>query len=421
MMLTAFTSVQTHVYSNQNATGAITATSFLDAATQRTSYHLYNDAFIPWKFHPRNQVFEPDLNDSRTTITGVTLRLNASDPATFYKPKAGEVDESYTLNIQQNGQITITGLSSVGLLRGLSTLEQLFYAHSSGGIYTPYSPVSISDRPQFAHRGLNMDVARNFFPPTDICRTIDALSWNKFNRLHLHITDAQSWPLEIPALPNLAAKGAYAPSLHYTPDDLSMIQEYGAYRGVEVIIETDMPGHTASIWFGYPDLITAFNVQPAWATYSAEPPTGQLKLNNTAVTKFLTALWNDLLPRVSPYTSYFHTGGDEVNANAYLLDPGVKSNDSSVLQPLLQSFLDFNHNALRKAGLTPVVWEEQLLQWNLTLGSDVVVQTWGAVGPDSVVQTVQKGHKALAGNYNYWVSLSHITSSHYLPPKKNAI
>lgn len=70
----------------------------------------------------------------------------------------------------------------------------------------------------------------------------------------------------------------------------------------------------------------------------------------------------------------------------------------------MQAFIDRNHAQVRAAGLTPIVWEEMLLQWNLTLGSDVVVQTWQS--DDAVAQTVALGHKALVGNYNYWVSVS---------------
>ena len=293
-------------------------------------------------------------------------------------------------------------MSSIGILHALETFTQLFYQHSNNaGVYTPYAPVAITDSPKFAHRGLNLDVARNFYNPSDVMRTIDALSWNKFNRLHLHLTDAQSWPVDIPALPELSAQGAYMRGLSYSPSTLAEIQQYGSDRGVEVIIEIDMPGHTSSIGLSHPELITAFNIQPDWSTYSAEPPSGQLKLNNSAVYAFLDKLWADFLPRVYPYSSYFHTGGDEVNVNAYLLDENVRSNESAVLQPLLQMFIDYNHAKVRAAGLTPIVWEEQLLQWNLTLGSDVVVQTWQS--SEAVAETVAKGHKALVGSYEYWV------------------
>ena len=373
----------------------------VDAAIVRTKTRLFNQKFIPWKFHPRNSDFEPSANAQKSYISGIALLQKKSDPTNIFKALDGELDESYDLAITQDGQATITSTTSVGMLHALETLIQLFYQSSSGGVYIPSVPVFITDAPKFSHRGLNLDVSRAYYAPSDVMRTIDALSQNKFNRLHLHATDSQSWPLEIPAMPNLAKNGAYMKDHSYSPDVLAGIQEYGSYRGIQVSIEIDMPGHTSSIGLAYPDLIAAFNVQPEWGTYSAEPPTGQLKLNSSAVYDFLGTLWSDLLPRVSPYTAYFHTGGDEVNANVYLLDEGVKSNDSSVIQPLLQKFVDFNHEHVRAAGLTPVVWEEQLLQWNLTLGSDVLVQTW--LSDDSLARTVAKGHKALFGNYNYWV------------------
>ncbi len=389
-------------YTNESQTLSIPSSKMIvNAAISRTEDRLFNDKFIPWKFHPRNSEFEPSPNALKSFISEILLLQNASDPSNVFKALDGELDESYDLEITQDGQATITSVTSTGILHALETFVQLFYQSSSGGVYISSAPVFITDAPKFPHRGLNLDISRAYYAPSDIMRTIDALAWNKFNRLHLHATDSQSWPLEIPALPELAKNGAYMKGLSYSPKVLAGIQEYGAYRGIQVTLEIDMPGHASSIGLAYPDLIAAFNVQPDWQTYSAEPPTGQLKLNSSAVYSFLDTLWADILPRVSPYTAYFHTGGDEVNANVYLLDEGVKSNESSAIQPLLQKFIDFNHGHIRAKGLTPMVWEEQLLQWNLTLGSDVVVQTW--LSDDSLAQTVAMGHKALFGNYNYWV------------------
>jgi len=326
------------------------------------------------------------------------------DPGNVLRPLAGQFDESYNLSVTTDGKATITAVTSIGCLRALETFSQLFYQHptTDGGIYTPLAPVYIEDQPAFSHRGLNLDVSRSYYAVTDILRTIDALSWNKFNRLHLHATDAQAWTLDIPSLPNLSALGAYAPGYSYSLEDLANIQKYGAYRGVEVIIETDMPGHTASIAYSHPELIAAFNQQPDWATYSAEPPSGQLKLNSSDVYSFLATLWEDLLPRLANHSSYFHTGGDEVNSNVYLLDETVRSNSSDILQPLLQRLVDFNHAAVRKAGMTPIVWEEMLLQWDLKLGSDVVVQTWQ--NDSSAALAVARGHKVIAGTTDFWVS-----------------
>ena len=391
---------------NINASAGIDSYTIVQNAVQYTMTELFNDDFVPWRFHPRNSSYEPPVNGSVgasvASINQVNIYQNATDPVNVLKSLAGGLNESYTIVITDDGQVNITAIHSVGIIRALETFSQMFFTTADGtGVYTNQAPVMISDYPMFPHRGLNMDVTRNYFPVTDIMRTIDALAFNKFNRLHLHATDAQSWPLEIPALPDLAGMGAYQPGMSYSPDDLAQIQKYGAYRGVQVIIETDMPGHTASIAYSRPDLIAAFNVQPNWTTYGAEPPTGGLKLNSSAVYDFLGTMFNDLLPRVYPYSAYFHTGGDEVNANVYLLDETVKSNSSSVLQPLLQAFINFTHAKVRAAGLTPVVWEEMLLQWNLTLGSDVVVQTWQS--DSAVANTVAQGHKVLAGNYNYWV------------------
>ncbi|CEJ92013.1 hypothetical protein VHEMI07693 [[Torrubiella] hemipterigena] len=132
----------------------------------------------------------------------------------------------------------ITSKSSFGTLHAVKTFAQLFYAHSSdaSGVYNKLAPVKIADKPKFSHRGVNLDVARNFFPIKDLECTIDALSMNKFNVLHLHMTDSQSWPIEIPALPQLAQNGAYAPNHIYFSNDIQHIQQYGLSRGVAVYI-----------------------------------------------------------------------------------------------------------------------------------------------------------------------------------------
>ncbi|KAL8926669.1 MAG: hypothetical protein Q9208_002743 [Pyrenodesmia sp. 3 TL-2023] len=400
------TGTQGQLSSNISASPASslsTAASYaiIQAAIQRAQDRLLSDNFVPWKFHPRNSDFEPASNASKVYLNRVIIQQNQTDSAAILRPLAGEVNERYTISITAAGVAEITAISSIGILRALDTFTQLFYQHSNNsGVYSPYAPVTIIDAPKFAHRGFNMDVARNYYPPSFILHTIDALAWNKFNRLHLHVTDAQSWPLDIPALPLLSKKGAYRTGLSYSRKQLAEIQEYGLYRGVEVIVEIDMPGHTSVIDLAYPGLIAGYNIQPDWPTYAAEPPSGSLKLNSSAVYEFLRILWADLLPRVSPYSAYFHTGGDEVNANVYQLDETVRSNASAVLRPLLQRFVDYNHDYVRAAGMTPIVWEEMLLQWNLTLGKDVVVQTWQS--EEAVAQTVAKGHKALAGNYKYW-------------------
>lgn len=381
--------------------GIFTSSSIVEPAISRALHTLFTNSLVPWKLVARNALsdFEPPANAPRTLVSH--LKITQTSPDKTFKPLAGEVNESYNLTISVSGEAKLSAVSAYGVLHGLQTFIQLFFQHSTNhGIYTNLAPVSITDSPKFQHRGLNMDVSRNWFPKTNILRTIDALSWNKFNRLHLHMSDSQSWPMEIPALPLLAGKGAYQTGLSYTPVDIEEIQTYGVQRGVEIIIEFDMPGHTTAIGLGYPDLVAAFEAKP-WGDYCAEPPCGTLQLNNSATEPFMAKLFGDVLPRVAPYSAYFHTGGDEVNTNAYTLDPTVKSKDRAVIRPLIQKLVDANHARIRAAGLAPIVWEEMLLEWNLTLGKDVVVQTW--LKDASVAAVTAAGHNALVGNYGAWV------------------
>jgi hexosaminidase len=380
-------------------------------AIARALTRVIKQSLVPWKFFARNSLskVQPSASSQKKYIK--TLTITQSEVEKSFQPSAGKLDESYNLTITKDGNATLSAVSTSGVIFGLESFTQLFYQHSSPGVgvYTPLAPVTIIDAPKYAHRGLNLDVARNWFPVSTILRTIDALSWNKYNRLHIHMTDSQSWPLDIPSIPELSEKGAYQEGLSYTPTDIQEIHTYAIARGIEIVIEFDMPGHTTAIGYAFPDLITAANAKP-WTTYCNEPPCGQLKLNSSAVYTFLDKLFDDVLPRVSPYTSYFHTGGDELNAQAYLLDDTVMSSETDVIQPLLQKFVDRNHGQIRAAGLVPMVWEEMLITWNLTLGSDVVVQSWGTTG-DSVPAIVEAGHQVLFGDYNFWVSRNKCLSS----------
>ena len=154
----------------------------VDAAIDRTKDRLFNENFIPWKFHPRNTDFEPSANAPKSYITRVALLQNESDPVNLSNALDGKLDESYSLEITEGGEATITSLTSIGILHALETLVQLFYQYSNGGVYTPSAPLYIADAPKFLHRGLNLDISRAYYAPSDIMRTIDALASNKLNR-----------------------------------------------------------------------------------------------------------------------------------------------------------------------------------------------------------------------------------------------
>lgn len=395
----------------------LTEASIAQDAVHETIKSMHKAKFVPWKLHKRHSSFEPGVTSRNHYLSAVQIQQrHCPDTQPFTPSSFFAGDESYEIIID-NETATIQTSSTIGTLWALQTFRQLFFTHSThSGSYLPNAPLKIVDRPNWRHRGLSVDIARNPFHPSDLTRTIDAMARTKLNRLHIHATDSQSWPLDIPSLPELARKGAYQPHLVWTAADLEEIQIHGASRGVSVFVEIDMPGHTASVAQAYPDLITAYN-ELDWSTFAAEPLSGQLKLNSSAVSTFVSTLLHDLLPRTSPYTSLYHVGGDEVNRAAYLLDETVASDYRQILQPLLQKFIDQVIGIAIQHGFQPIVWEEMLLDWNLTLPSatthsrsvSTLVQVWR--NSERIEEVLKRGHRAIFGDYHQWyLDCEYITS-----------
>lgn len=162
-----------------------------------------------------------------------------------------ETNESYRLDIVSKVDhqviVQIDAFTVFGARHGLETLSQLIAAddgdtEQSSGLLLVAS-ARIEDRPVYRHRGLMLDTARNYLPISAIERTINGMGASKLNVFHWHITDSQSFPLEIPSVPQLTRYGAYSPHKIYSPDNVRHIVEYAKLRGVRVIIEIDAPSH----------------------------------------------------------------------------------------------------------------------------------------------------------------------------------
>lgn len=378
----------------------VSAETLLREAFARMTYNIRHENFVPRKFHSRNSDFEPQRNNTNyRMVETITIK-----EVTHLRSRCVGCDvnlEAYTLNMDQDGRAVIEIVSPQGGLYAIQTFSQLFFAHSepSFGFYSPYAPLSILDSPDFEHRGLNLDIARNWISPQDVMRTIEAMAATKLNQLHLHAADAQSWPIEISAHPALAMNGAYDQDQSWSPAELEAVQRHGSAHGVEVFLEIDLPGHTRAVGYAYPDLVVAADREP-WSEFALEPPAGQLSLNSSDVNHFLTTLLDDLLPRTSRWSSKFHIGGDELNTHLYDFDPTVRSSSSKVLQPLVQAFVDNIISVTQSYGIRPIVWEEMLLEWNLTLPKSATIQTWRSNSALNAV--VSKGHRALFGSNDHW-------------------
>ncbi|KAJ7505796.1 glycoside hydrolase family 20 protein [Mycena galericulata] len=285
--------------------------------------------------------------------------------------------EGYTLSIPNNGKAAILSANStLGLFRGLTTFTQLWY-DLSGVTYTNVAPVSIlNDAPAYPYRGFMLDTSRNFFPVADIKRTLDAMSWVKINTFHWHIVDSQSFPLVLPEFPELAQQGAYSATEVYSAADVQDIVSYAAARGIDVLMEIDSPGHTAIIAASHPSFVACNQASP-WATFANEPPAGQLRLASPAVVNFTANLFT-AAAKVLP-GKFFSTGGDELNTECYAQDAQTQADlkaSGKTLEQALNTFTVASHSALAKLGKTPVVWEEIVLEHNLTLSQETVVMVW---------------------------------------------
>ena len=175
-----------------------------------------------------------------------TLALNCQNKSDAY-PNVQE-DESYTISVERN-KIDVSALMELGILRGLETLLQLV-RQEEGKWYFP--ELEINDHPRYPWRGLMIDVSRHWIPKEVVLRNLDAMSAVKMNVLHLHLTDHQGFRMESKSFPKLHEMGSNGN--YYTQEDMKEIIRYAAERGIRVVPEFDLPGHSAPWFVGYPEL-----------------------------------------------------------------------------------------------------------------------------------------------------------------------
>lgn len=136
---------------------------------------------------------------------------------------------------------------------------------------------------------------------------------SKMNAFHWHVSDSQSFPMEIPTMPQFTAYGAYGPNYTYSPDTVRDIIRYAKLRGIRVIIEIDTPSHVGWDWgprYSLGDLAVCVNMQP-WRNYCIQPPCGQLNPVNNYVFGVLRNVYR-YLQTLLPESETIHMGGDEV-------------------------------------------------------------------------------------------------------------
>ena len=241
-----------------------------------------------------------------------------------------ETDESYKVVINHDvGDSYLVGITAetyYGARHALETLSQMIEYDDLSDTLMIYKQARVEDSPTFKHRGIILDTSRNFMTKKVIKKIISALSYDKLNVFHWHITDTHSFPLYSRRVPQLTLHGAYSPRQVYTPEDVREIVNFAKLRGVRVLPEFDAPAHVGNGWqFGEAEgkgrLAVCVNQEP-WQDYCVEPPCGQINPVNDNVYDVLGKLYQDFFELFD--TDMFHMGGDEVNLNCWNTTEEIK-------------------------------------------------------------------------------------------------
>ncbi|KAM6554116.1 hypothetical protein CsatB_014878 [Cannabis sativa] len=345
------------------------------------------------------------INVSATPLQALNI-----DVADLTAPLHHGVDESYDLSIPASGSVArLTARTAWGAMRGLESFSQLVWGSPS----VVAVGISLSDSPLFGHRGLMLDTSRNYFPVKDIVRTISAMSANKLNVFHWHITDSHSFPLMVPSEPDLADKGSYGSDMQYSPDDVTRIVEFGLQHGVRVMPEIDAPAHTGSWAEAYPDIVTCANMfwWPAGAQWedrlAAEPGTGQLNPLNPKTYKVVKNIINDII-KLFP-EPYYHGGADEIIPNCWKLDPTIQSmlSNGGTLSQVLEIFVNSTLPYITSLNRTVVYWEDILLDETIKVDpkflppENIILQTWRN-GHNNTKQIVSAGYRTIVSSSEFY-------------------
>jgi hexosaminidase len=310
-------------------------------------------------------------------------------------------DESYTLEVNPSGG-ELSAPTTLGVIRGLQTFLQLI-ENTPQGFVVP--AVVVQDKPRFPWRGLMIDSGRHFIPVEVLKRDLDAMAAVKLNVLHWHLSENQGFRIESKVFPKLQGMGS--DGLYYTQDQVRGIIAYAHDRGIRVVPEFDMPGHSTAWFVGYPDLASApgpYSIERKWGVFDpAMDPTRE------STYKFLDDFIGEMAALFPD--QFFHIGGDEVNGKQWDANPKIRQfirahalKDNAGLQAYFNTRVQ---KLVAKHGKTMEGWDEILRP---DLPKSIVIQSWR--GQKSLADAAQQGYRGLL-SYGYYLDLMYTAASHY--------
>jgi hexosaminidase len=311
-------------------------------------------------------------------------------------------DESYSLEISPAGA-KLDAATTLGIMRGLETFLQLVQT-TSDGFSAP--AIAIQDHPRFPWRGLMIDVGRHFIPLDVLKRNLDGMAAVKLNVFHWHLSENQGFRIESKKFPKLQEMGS--DGLYYTQDEVRDLIAYAHDRGIRVVPEFDMPGHSTAWFVGYPELASGpgpYQIERKWGVFDpAMDPTQERTY------KFLDGFIGEMANLFPDH--YFHIGGDEVNGKQWDANPNIQAfmhaHGLKTNQDLQAYFNTRVQKIVSKHGKTMVGWDEILRP---DLPKDIVVQSWR--GQDSLAAAAKQGYRGIL-SFGYYVDLMWPASKHYV-------
>lgn len=273
-------------------------------------------------------------------------------------------EEGYRLRFNSD-TIYITASSMTGFNYALTTLHQLGETTTA---------IEIEDAPDMAHRGVMLDIVRNYYPVDSIKRVLDVMASLKLNVLHFHLADDEAWRVEIPGLPELTLQGArrgytlteteclypmYMGGWDYTDTTSTAngyltrgefidLLKYAKDRLIRVIPEVDMPGHMRACKKALAPRLTDSVLEQRKYVSAQEYTDNVIAVTNPFALEFIETVVSEMkkmYDEAGCEFAIFNIGGDEVPEGA-------------LTQEEHQAFINGVLDILRRYNLQPMGWEE---------------------------------------------------------------
>ena len=333
---------------------------------------------------------------------GPRLTLAKRGTIRFRRDPAVEGAEAYRLRVTPAG-VTVSASTDTGLYYGATTLWQLI----AGSPNSRIAAVAIDDAPAFSWRGVLLDSARHFQPPTYVKQLIDRMAMEKLNVLQWHLTDDQGWRIQIDRYPRLTSVGAWRRPAgaagtdpktgqpvryggFYTKAEIREIVAYAAARHVTIVPEIDMPGHATAAIAAYPEL--GSTPTPPKVPSSDWGVMYNLYNTDDATFTFLTNVLDEVLDLFP--SRYIHVGGDEAVKDQWKTDPRVQARMKALglknEEQLQGWFMARIGDYLQRHGRRLIGWDE-ILEGKVP--PSATITSWHGV--DGAIAAAKAGHDAI--------------------------